>query len=445
VKDDAVREAVVGMYGYTWKKPPVSAPKRVVVKAVITTLDNLPNNREQLAILLEDPLISEIVFVDQDSRDGAGEWMDSIATSVFKRSPGSWSSSSSRKPASQKKPVIVIHKKNNGAGPGRNAGLDAAGEFDYALMLDGGIRPLRGGTERMLEYLDMHPEADVVGVEIADFETDREKAWRRWSEPIRAYRNTRLSHTAYALCRARAWDGLRFSEEGPFAWEGWGVDDDEMAYRWNEAGVAVHVATGVHPYRRASGSFRRIAADTGIWANQYGSAYEARLVKLYQDWPQHEPGGAGLGAQWGEPWLTVVVEATDAETTARTVKAAHDLLRERRFEPPWGQVTNPYSVVLWVDGDEGILEWAEPRRWRQHHGDTVIVDGEIVKRDKENDGTWTGDFRVWRGEDWREAVRPGAHYFGLASSSQEVEALVRKYKRLTGQSTRTPLPTARTF
>jgi hypothetical protein len=327
--------------------------------------------------------------------------------------------------------VRVIHRQNNGAGPGRNAGLDAAGEFDYVLMLDGGIRPLRDGTARMLEYLQGHLEADVIGVEIADFETDREKAWRRWPHPIeKAYRNTRLSHTAYCLCRKRAWDGLRFSEEGPFAEPGWGVDDDDMAYRWNEAGIVVHVVTGVHPYRHASGSFRRLFGDSGVWPTQYGGNYEKRLCKLWQDWPQYEAGGSGLGAQWGEPWLTVVVKATDEKATAKTIKRAHDLLRKRRFEEPWQQVVNPYSIVLWTNGNEEIMEWAEPRRYRQHHGDAIIVNGEIVRRTKGNEATWTGDFRVYRGDDWQRAVRESAFYYGLAENEEQVGALVARYNKI---------------
>ncbi|MHA2046514.1 MAG: hypothetical protein ACW99G_17135, partial [Candidatus Thorarchaeota archaeon] len=89
--------------------------------------------------------------------------------------------------------VVSVIRENRGAGPGRNAGIDAAGRCDYFLFLDGGIRPLRNGTRQMFDYLQRTLEADVIGVEIADFETDYSKAWRRWSLPIEyTYRNTRL-------------------------------------------------------------------------------------------------------------------------------------------------------------------------------------------------------------------------------------------------------------
>lgn len=381
------------------------------IKAIITGLDNLENNKEQLEVLRDDPLVNEIIFVNNGSIDGTKEWLD------------------------KQQGITVIHRENNGAGPGRNSGIDAAGKCDYFLFLDGGIRPLYGGTKQMLDYLERTPEADVIGVEIADFETDKEKAWRRWHQPIeKAYLNTRLSHTAYCLTRYRAFDGLRFCEEGPFGRKAWGAEDDLMAYEWNEAGIKIHVTTchckhgekctSAHPYRHASGSFRRLFKETGVWANQYGSGYEERCVYLQQNWPHQE-----AILQWGEPYLTVVVKADGVKETAKIIKRAHDLLRMRMFDPPFQQIPNPYSIVAW-GGNGEWQDWAQWRRLRQHHGNTTIVDGEIVRRNKGNEATWTGDFRIWDGENWQDAVRPNAHYYGLVADLDELDALIGKYNQV---------------
>ena len=372
------------------------------IKAVICSLDNLPLLKEQIHVLRFDPFISEIVVVSNGSQDGTNEWL--IGQRDLKN----------------------VIKENKGAGPGRNAGLDAAGPADYYLMLDGGIRPLIGGTERLLEFLDRRDDVDVLGVEIPHFETDAQKAWRRWSSPIEdnhTYRDSRLSHTAYCLARGKAFDGLRFCEEGPFAEPGWGVDDDEMAYQWLNAGIVVHSVTNIHPYRRGSGSFRRLFLETGVWPNQYGSVYEQRLVWLYQNWPQYQPGD-----QWGEPWLTVVILAFDVEETAMLIKAAHDKLRERRFAPPYDRAWNPYHVVAWCPPlNKKFLEWAEPRRLRQHHGDTILVNGEIVKRDNGNRATWAGDFRVWTGNQYKDALRPSCHYYGYVRDADDLDGLLDAY------------------
>lgn len=374
------------------------------VSAVITSLDNLANLRDSVAILRHDPLISQIIVVNNGSIDGTQEWL------------------------AGQPDLIAINRANNGAGPGRNAGLDAAGQFDYVLLLDGGIRPLKGGTGHMLDYLERRPDADVIGVEIPDFETDPTKAWLRWPNPIGdrdTYVNTRLSHTAYCLARWRAWDGIRFSEAGPFGEPGWGADDDELACQWQEHKIAVHVIVGIHPYRRGSGSFRRLWQETGIWPNQYGSVYERRVVWLQQNWPQYQQ-----GIQWGEPWLTVVIKIGETESTIKLIKSAHDALRLRCFEPPWQDYPNPYSVIAWGPPGLAFWDWAESRALRQHHGNITIIDGEIIRRNPSNEALWTGDFRLWHGADWPGAIRPGAYYYGLVKSQEDLTGLLERYNKI---------------
>ncbi|MHC4230096.1 MAG: glycosyltransferase family 2 protein [Planctomycetota bacterium] len=394
IKSDYLRQ---GLARYGWQDAPIVIESPPSIKAIITTLDNLPNLKESISVLRSEPLC-EVVVVNNGSIDGTKEWL------------------------SEQKDLTVINRENLGAGPGRNAGLNAVGECDYFLMIDGGIRPLKDGTRKMLDYLERIPDADVIGVEIQDFETDNRRAWRRWPDPIlRTYRHTRLSHTAYCLARYKAFDGLRFCEDGPFGQPGWGADDDEMMYRWNEAGIVVHVVTNIHPYRHASGSFRRLFKETGVWPTDYGSTYEQRVVWLQQNWPQYEP-----GLQWGEPWLTVVIRANEIEPTAKLIKRAHDKLRERHFRPPWQNTPNPYSIIAWGN-DPDWLDWAEPRRLRQHHGNKVVTNDDIVYRSADNEPTWTGDFRLCTNGDWRDAIRPDAHYYALVKSDADFDRLFDRY------------------
>lgn len=372
-----------------------------MIKAVILTLDQVPTLEAQLAVLRAEPLVEQIVVVDNGSKDATPRFL------------------------AEQKDVVSIRCEHRAPGPGRNAGIDAAGTFDQLLLLDGGIRPLRGGVARMLEYLHAVPSADVIGVEINAFSTDLASAQADWPGPIslgEPFRNRALSHTAYCLARARAFDGIRFSEEGPFGVAGWGVDDNEMAYRWNEAGIAVHVTTAAHPFRAAGGSFRRLFEETGIWPNQYGSVYEQRLVHCQQRWPQYHP-----GVQWGEPWLTAVVRADhDPARAIELIKRAHDALRLRRFRT--ADHFNPYSIIAWCPGaGGGFLDWAEPRRLRQHHGDTVVAGKQIIRRDRHNEPHWTGDFHLFRGDDPRDALRERAAFWGVVSTHVELDALLARY------------------
>jgi len=420
------------------------------VCAIVTTLDNLENLQETMDVLENEPL-SEIVIVDNGSQDGTSEWLaeqftkeglaHGISTAESKTGPVAILHSCTTKGT----PVTIVHRANCGAGPGRNSGLDAASPADFYMMLDGGIRPLRGGTEKMLDYLSRHPDIDVIGVHIQDFETDKDRAWRRWPYPItddRCYKNTRLSHTAYCMSRSRAWDGLRFCEEGPFGQPGWGADDDEMMYRWNRAGIKVDVircacniegpdgnplpCTGVHPYRRASGSFRRLFKDSGIWPNQYGSVYEQRVVWLNQNDCDQQ-----TLDQWGEPWITVVVKASYPEG-AKAIKRAHERLRRRRFGEGWEFKWNPYSIMAWMpEQDDEFWKWAEPRMLRQHHGDAIILpSGAVIRRDKHNEHIWTGDFRLSTNAQWRKDIRPGAFYYALVETRDDVDDLIDYYDKI---------------
>jgi glycosyltransferase involved in cell wall biosynthesis len=383
------------------------------IKAVITTLDDLPLLKEQIEILSGEPLIAEIIVVNNGSRDGTREWLETHSDKV-----------------------IALHLEYRGDGPSRNAGLDRAGEFDYVLLLDGGIRPVAGSVEQMLAFLRDRPDIHVLGFDYLAMVTEIEKATPCWSEPVKeSFRNMCLSETGYCLAKAAAFDGIRCCEEGPFAEPGWGVDDNELAYQWNAAEIVVHaVADSIHPFRPDSGRFQRIFEATGIWPNQYGSTYEKRLVWCQQNWPQFLP-----GIQRGEPWLTVVVRVADCATAIQTIKYAHDRLRSRRLPVPWHDFAVPYSIVAWCRGpQEHFLAWAEARHLCQHHGDTVVVGEQILRRSMETEPQWTGDFRLWHGASIEAALRPQSHYFGVVESAREFDDLLVAYCRMHPSNERPP-------
>jgi len=342
-----------------------------IIKAIITTLDNLPMLEEQIPILQTEGL-SEIIVVNNGSKDGTGEWLNG------------------------QDDVTAVHCANLGAGPGRNAGLDAAGEFDYALMLDGGIRPLRGGVRKMLDYLEANPDVDVISPEIATcFTTDKDLAHRRFAGEIdasRVFHQHCLSSTAYALCRRRAFDNIRYCEEGPFGEPGWGVDDNELACQWEDKGIIhhdfSHVIVGGESiqlllYRRASGSFTRLYQETGIWPNQYGSVFEQRHVMLMQMYPQY----------FNPPWHTSTVEVScvvvgrdEYPAFAKTIKRLHDDLAD-----------TPHEIIFVNNGSTDETKWwLDTFALRQHHGDTTIdvKTGKILLRRNKKlnlESIWTGN------------------------------------------------------
>jgi hypothetical protein len=66
----------------------------------------------------------------------------------------------------------------------------------------------------------------------------------------------------------------------------------------------------------------------------------------------------------------------------------------------------------------------------QHHGNATIVDGEIIRRNGQNEETWTGDFRIWTEQEWKSAVRPGAFWYSLIANQDELSRLLAVYDRV---------------
>lgn len=329
--------------------------------AIVTTLDNLPLLKRQIPVLMLE--VGRIIVVNNGAQDGTKEWLDTV------------------------RGIEVIHKENNGAGPGRNAGLDLwANSTPYVLMLDGGILPPLGGVAASRDYLERHEDVDVISPEVAScFTTDESKASLEIDHIDDEFTFTQrcLSGTAYCLTRAKCWGGMRFSEIGPFAQPGWGVDDNEMSYVWDDAGIIHHDWTeraGFMFYRRASGSFARLYKETGIWPNQYGSVYEQRNVWTWQNYPAyHRP----LYSWPGTIETSYVFEGVDYPKLARDIKEIHD---EHQKEP--------YEIVVKTEGlSDKSLEWIETHALRWHWGNAAVTpSGEIVRKNGQRD--WTGDFLV---------------------------------------------------
>ena len=91
------------------------------------------------------------------------------------------------------------------------------------------------------------------------------------------------------------------------------------------------------------------------------------------------------------------------------------------------QYPNPYSVVLWTLGSEKLDRWAELHRLHRHYGTRARNNGRSLDKTDANAAWWTGNFRVWRGDDWRDAVRPKAYYYALVEDRGDLECIVHKY------------------
>ena len=347
----------------------IDTPGDPDITAIITSLDNRPLLERQVPILLRE--CWNVIVVNNGSVDDTAEWLEN----------------------NPHPRLYSTHRKNLGAGPGRNDGLDMWDNFTpYTLMVDGGILPVRGAVKALKDYLENNPDVDVISPEVAScFTTNEDEASPAFDVPITSedtFEQSCLSSTAFALCRAEAWK-VRFNEDGPFGEPGWGCDDNDMAYRWKDAGVIHHDFTysriPVMFYRRASGSFQRLFKETGIWPSQYGSVYEKRNVWLSQEYPFYH---RGIGGRPGVIQRSYIIQGQEFPELAKTIKRLHN-------ENPQGV---GYEIIV-RNGElnQETHDWIDAHRLHFPWGDAVVdVDGQIIHRTPDNEDTWTGDFMVNR-------------------------------------------------
>jgi hypothetical protein len=358
------------------------------VTAIITTLDNLPLLQRQIDILTAE--CGQVIVVNNGSKDGTKEWLDDNPT------PG----------------VLTIHRENLGAGPGRNAGLALWDEHptSYTLMVDGGILPPVGSVMQLKSYLINHPEAYVISPEVATCFTTEESEATLIAPPLapdlKCFWQRCLSSTAFALCRSSAWV-TRFSEEGPYGEPGWGVDDNDMAYRWDDLEIVHHEftleAAGWKLYRRASGSFKRIFEETGISANQYGSVYERRNVKCQQDWRKYH---AALYGRAGVPTASYIIRDVPMPEFAKLVKRLHN-------------EDSNCEIIVESDYDPEVTRWLDTFALRWPWGDTTIdPDGKILHRGVDYpEEIWSGDVVRNRGPLVDALIIDSVEAYGLANAA----------------------------
>jgi glycosyltransferase involved in cell wall biosynthesis len=355
----------------------VSNPGDEEVTAIITTLDNLPILQRQVPIMLSE--CGKVIVVNNGSRDGTRAWLESI----------------------NDERVLPIHRKNFGAGPGRNDGLKLwdTDPTPYTLMLDGGILPPQRGVAQLKNYLERHEEVSVISPEVVtSFVNDETDATRILPKILDewCFAQSMLSSTAYALCRASAWK-VRFSEDGPFGEAGWGADDNDMQYRWNDARVLHHDIAGLRSnirlLRRGSGSFDRLYEETGVWPSQYGSVFEKRCVYLFQNWRHYYD---DIYHAWSHIQYSFIIKELQHPELAYAVKEIHDHFLDSK-EPDEKKRNRVSHEIIYTGVPAPMTEWwLETYRLRWPWSDTTIDagTGDILRRGEENEATWTGDVQI---------------------------------------------------
>jgi len=211
-------------------------------------IDSILANRPQASF--------EIVVVDNASSDGSADWLEARYPHIR----------------------LVCSSRNLGVAGGNNLGIRAA-QGHYVLLLNSDAFVLPGMIDRVVEFLDTHPEAAGVGGNLINADgtfqagfVDFPSLWqeflivtrlgrllRPWYPahgPCPETRQVDWMSTAFMLFRREAIEQVGFVDERYFLYS----DETDLQYRLKQAGWQIYYLPDlntVHLGGRSSTSWRR--------------------------------------------------------------------------------------------------------------------------------------------------------------------------------------------
>lgn len=329
------------------------------VSAVILDWNCAEIMEQNLPRLLKDASVyRQIIIIDQNSSDNS--------EAVCKRYP---------------EITYVKNPVNLGSGRGRNIGnrlalSDEKTGFVFSMDADI-ITPYNIGTS--LRYgLDQFKEIHDLGMSHPDCQTEKIELVDDYIPLVNAFfPATMLSYTWCSMQRRELFEkietlfrspGVYWSEEGPYGMPGWGVDDNDYAYRIIRTGCNIG---GIANLKWENGDLRPplvfhvdhrcyndLFKETGIWPNQHNTTYERRIVLMYFDW----------AANWNYTVNTLYVLMHQG-----SIDRLKEEIRKIHGNPEYagqGYERRPYRIIVPTFGFKEASDWLWDKGCRWTPGDT---------------------------------------------------------------------------
>jgi GT2 family glycosyltransferase/SAM-dependent methyltransferase len=182
---------------------------------------------------------------------------------------------------------FILNEENRGSSVARNQIIEHFLERggDYLLFTDGDIEIVPGSSYAMLRHMeDAGHLLGCVGAAMHGQTPLREKVtpYLYSLEGLPVDADTLLARTQYGLFRREVFEaGVRFDTNAPFDREGWGFEDNDLAFQMEVAGFANQRFTGMtYLHRNVHSSLRNM----GRQGTDFARIYARRRQYVIDKW-----------------------------------------------------------------------------------------------------------------------------------------------------------------
>lgn len=186
---------------------------------------------------------------------------------------------------------FILNKENKGSSVARNQIIDLLLERgdDYLMMMDGDIEVVPFSSFAMLRYMEEQGRLlGCLGPHSSGFSPFREKTTKYQFDLSKCRKDfvNYVAWTQYGIFRREVFaDGIRFDEGKPFSGEGWGFEDNDLAFQMIAKNYQIQVFTGMTYLHRNVHSSIRVMKSKG---SDPRVNYESRRHYIINKWKKSE-------------------------------------------------------------------------------------------------------------------------------------------------------------
>ncbi|MCD9185055.1 MAG: methyltransferase domain-containing protein [Pyrinomonadaceae bacterium] len=182
---------------------------------------------------------------------------------------------------------FILNKENKGSSIARNQIIDLLlkRRDDYLMMMDGDIEIVPFSSFAMMRYMEEQGRLlGCLGPHSSGFSPLRERTTKFQFDLSKCRKDfvNYVAWTQYGMFRREMFaDGIRFDVNDPFDGEGWGFEDNDLAFQMISKGYKIQVFTGMTYLHRNVHSSIRVMKSNG---SDPRINYENRRVYIIDKW-----------------------------------------------------------------------------------------------------------------------------------------------------------------